>query len=343
MPKNQKTDEQKQRFLSIERDGIVKVHKKELEARDAKIKEYAEALSISQATLTRLMDVKNAPREQIDIKSDSPTEGEATAVVIASDWHSEETVLPETVFGMNEFNPSVADARIKQFFKSIVRLTEIERNGTKINKLSLGLIGDFISGYIHEELQESNAMSPTKAIIWVLERLSAGINFLKKEGRFDVIDIVCCDGNHGRTTRKPRSSTRTDNSNEWLLYQVLRREHPDVNWHIADGYFVFQKIYDREVRWHHGDDILYQGGVGGPTISINKAIAQWNKARPAYIDLFGHLHTYLQAPNFCLNGSLIGYNAYAITIKAPYEPPQQTYFLMDSKRGRTVTTPILFG
>ena len=40
------------------------------------------------------------------------------------------------------------------------------------------------------------------------------------------------------------------------------------------------------------------------------------------------------------NGSLIGYNAYALSIKASFEPPTQTYFLLDKKRGRTMTAPI---
>jgi hypothetical protein len=34
-----------------------------------------------------------------------------------------------------------------------------------------------------------------------------------------------------------------------------------------------------------------------------------------------------------INPSLIGYGEFAVIIKAPYITPQQTMFLMDSKRG----------
>ena len=34
------------------------------------------------------------------------------------------------------------------------------------------------------------------------------------------------------------------------------------------------------------------------------------------------------------NGSLIGFNAYALSIKARFEPPQQAFFLIDAERKR---------
>ena len=44
--------------------------------------------------------------------------------------------------------------------------------------------------------------------------------------------------------------------------------------------------------------------------------------------------------NFVSNGSLIGYNEYALSIKAKYEPPQQAFFLIDAERGKRHSTPI---
>jgi hypothetical protein len=60
----------------------------------------------------------------------------------------------------------------------------------------------------------------------------------------------------------------------------------------------------------------------------------------ADLDVFGHWHQSQQNPKWVSNASLIGHNAYAIAIKAGFEPPSQTFFLMDAKRGRTVTAPI---
>lgn len=39
---------------------------------------------------------------------------------------------------------------------------------------------------------------------------------------------------------------------------------------------------------------------------------------------------------------MIGYNVYALTIKASFERPKQALFLIDRDRGKTAVWPILF-
>jgi hypothetical protein len=97
----------------------------------------------------------------------------------------------------------------------------------------------------------------------------------------------------------------------------------------------------RQIRFHHGHAINYQGGIGGIFIPAFKAISQWDKARPVDLDLFGHFHQCKDGGKFLSNGSLIGFNAYALSIKADYEEPKQQLFMIDKNRGRTCTWPIL--
>src|SRR5690606_10836067 len=91
--------------------------------------------------------------------------GQSVAVVVASDWHIEETVSPETVSDMNEYNLDIARARADEFFRGALRLTELSQAGTNINTMVLALLGDFISGDIHEELLETCSLQPVEAII----------------------------------------------------------------------------------------------------------------------------------------------------------------------------------
>ena len=53
-------------------------------------------------------------------------------------------------------------------------------------------------------------------------------------------------------------------------------------------------------------------------------------------------HQFFDGGNFVANGSMVGWNAYAIAIKAKFEKPKQVLFLIDKKRGKTVTCPIYF-
>lgn len=327
----------------LTRDETLKEHQKSLRARDAEIEQYQQALREYQHRLDVALAVE---RKRPTIRAIAPLKGganEATAIAVGSDWHVEERVRPENVNFLNEFNLGIAEKRIERFFQSIVRLTEIERAGTRIPQLVLALLGDLITGYIHEELMETNSLSPVRTLIWLRDRIISGITHLIDKGGFERIVVVCSNGNHGRTTKKMRHATSSDNSFEWLLYQMLAKHLPQVEWVIAEAYHTYLQVYGWTFRFHHGDGINYQGGIGGLTIPLEKAIAAWNKAKVADLDIFGNWHTQMQNPKWVSNGSLIGHNAYSIAIKAPYEPPQQTYFLVDSKRGRTGTWPIHLG
>ncbi len=155
---------------------------------------------------------------------------------------------------------------------------------------------------------------------------------------------MCKVGNHSRITLKVRHASETGHSLEKMIYAHLAdrfRNEPRVKFIFEDGYHTLQNVYDVRLRWHHGHNIQYGGGIGGLFIPAYKAISQWNKSDPVDIDLFGHFHQRKDGGNFMCNGSLIGYNAYAKSIKADYEPPQQLLFLIDKRRGATARWPIL--
>lgn len=329
-------------WSAIQRDASTRQHKLQLAEANAKIKQYETALEQAnkQRDVALAISQQRVTTHKIVPSAGSPTENEATAFAIGGDWHAEETVDPKTINGLNAFNLEIADHRINKFFASTLKLVEIQRGGTRIPNLVLSLLGDLMTGYIHEELQEMNGLSPTETVLWLRKRIVAGLKYLLKNGRFEKITVTCNYGNHGRNTKKTRHATGAINSYEWMLYNVLKDDVPEVEWVIADGYFLFIEVYGKIYRIHHGDNIQYQGGIGGLTIPAEKAIASWNKANPVYCDIFGHHHQAMQNPRWICNGALIGYGPYALSVKAGFEPPQQTLFLADSKRGRTGTFPI---
>lgn len=275
----------------------------------------------------------------------STGESESTAVIVASDWHIEEEVEAGVVNNLNRFNLEIAERRATQFFRNAVRLVEINRQGTEIKTLILAMLGDFFSNDIHEELAETGLLRPVQAALRARQWLAAGIRFLLEYGKFEKIVIVCHSGNHARTTKKIHISTERGHSLEYIMYAFLADEFKNesqVQFLIAEGYHSYVEVYGRTIRFHHGHMIRYQGGVGGIFIPANKAISQWSRARNADLDVFGHFHQAKMDVRFISNGSLIGYNAFAISIKADFEPPKQAFFLIDRKRGVTIYAPIMF-
>ena len=267
---------------------------------------------------------------------------DATAFIIASDWHIEETVRPSDVSGLNEYNLEICDKRVKKFFSNAVKLLEITQKESRVNQVVLALLGDFISGHIHLELLENNTLLPADAIWRVQNYLISGINFLLDNSKIE-LTIICHGGNHGRMTKRIHHATEQGNSLEVYMYNNIAlhfKNNKRVNFIIADGYHTYVDVYDYKIRLHHGHAIRYGGGVGGIFIPVNKAIAQWNKGRRVDLDVFGHFHQFKDGGNFICNGSLIGYNAFALSIKADYEKPKQAFFLVDKKRGKSIVAPI---
>lgn len=314
--------------------------------RNALQRKYQEAIALVEQREHDMgvFDALQQPREPLVIEpKHGKNTGEGTVVVALSDWHSEELVGAE-VGGLNVFNPEIAEDRVKRCFRAILRLTNLLKQDLRINDLVLALLGDFITGQIHgAENAEKNAMPPMEAIVQAQRYVIAGIDFLLTHSDLSLV-VPCHSGNHARTTQTTRFASENGHSLEYLMYRHLEayyRHEPRVRIEVAAGMHSYVQVYDQTLRFHHGHAVKYGGGVGGIYIPVNKSIAQWNKARHADLDVFGHFHQLRDGGNFLCNGSLIGYNSFALSIKADYEEPKQAMFLIDKKRGRTCTWPIL--
>lgn len=267
--------------------------------------------------------------------------GEAVALACLSDVHCGECVDPEDVPGArNSYNPEICRKRVEQFFQRALFLVEVNRHMAKIPEMCLALLGDLMTGYLHDDQKESNYLSPNQEVLSLIEMICGGLEYLLSKGDFARIKIPCVMGNHGRTTERTRAKTLKENSWEYLLYRMLAREwskEQRVEFYIAESHHLYLQLFDNYlVRFHHGDGIQYNGGVGGVHIPLNKAIAQWNTVQTADLDVLGHWHQLMDTGRAIVNGSVVGYGAYSLLVKAGYEPPRQAFAVIDRNRGKTV-------
>jgi hypothetical protein len=268
---------------------------------------------------------------------------EATAVVLCSDWHVEEVINPAAVDGRNAYGPEVARDRVRRLADGVLWLLDTHRQRFEIRELVLWLGGDLISGWIHEELTETNALSPIEATLLVQGLVTDLLRTLLAESGCERIVVPCSPGNHGRMTAKRRVKNGAETSYEWLIYHQLAQvfaNEPRLDFQIANGPHLYLRVYDWTLRFHHGDHVNYWGGVGGITVPIRKALAAWESFRHADLSLLGHFHSYHDLRDFVVNGSLVGYSEYALSVKAHFEVAQQAFFLIDSKRFKCMSTPI---
>lgn len=271
------------------------------------------------------------------------SKGEVTPIVLLSDFHYEEEVKKQTVNGMNEYNLDIARQRVISVFKNTLRLIEKERHESKMDGIVLALLGDFISGAIHEPLLPLCKLQPMQAILEVQELLIGGIEMLRRETKLPIY-IPCVVGNHSRTTKKVWIATEQGFSLEYLMYKNMEnyfKRDPNVHFVVSESQHCYIKVYDRSLRFLHGTQFLYNGGVGGFTIPVNKKIKIWNNAMPCYYTFAGHLHQHFDGnPNFLINGSLIGYNTFALSIGAEFQKPCMSMTMLSKKWGKVGVSPI---
>jgi len=281
----------------------------------------------------------------IDIKPRlSKSKGEAVPVLVWSDWHCEEEVKPRTVSGKNKYTLAIAQSRATRVVQSSLKMMQEDAKDVTINDVAVFLIGDFITGNIHEENVENAQLEPAYAIAFATDLLVSNINFLLANTEWNYT-FYCKVGNHSRITSKVRASTEEGNSLEYGLFGQLVREYKDnprVRFHIEPSYFSIVNILGTRVRYHHGHAVAYGGGIGGLHIPLRKKIKSWNETGRANFDIMGHYHGFTENSTlkYMVNGSLIGYNAYAERIGCVLEPPIQGYCLIHKKYGVTRLTPI---
>lgn len=269
--------------------------------------------------------------------------GDSTAVLALSDWHCGELVDPAVVNGINEFNIEIATQRIKRTFQKGLQLLDRLHAFADIRELFIWLGGDLMTGFIHDDLVQSNTMSPVEESLFVQDMVCTGLDTILEDKRIKRIRVATNHGNHGRTTPDRLVSTSYKNSYEWGIYHSVARHYRSnsrIAFKIENGIHNWAEIQGQNIRFHHGDNIRYAGGVGGIAIPVEKKIASWNKSKRADLDVFGHYHQFVDHYRWVCNASLIGHTAYAISIGAEPQPPSQTLIVVSREYGKVMAIPI---
>lgn len=209
--------------------------------------------------------------------------------------------------------------------------------------------GDTVSGAIHDELAETDDVTPIRAVEIAFEEEAAGIAKLADAfGRVDVKD--CGGGNHDRVTKKPRSKQAWSNLDRLVSFMLQREfaQDPRVHFQTTESMDVFFPIYQRNYLLTHGDRIGSRGGQGfvGPAATIMRGaqkVLQEQAALGRRVDcvMMGHFHTPLWYDWVLVNGSLPGYSEFAKMNRMRPHAPQQWLVMHHERHGVVDLKPII--
>jgi hypothetical protein len=278
------------------------------------------------------------------IESNKKSSNEATAIVQISDGHFGKIVVPSTVNGLNNYNPDIAKKRMQKCAENTIKLIKKEREDVKIDNLVLILGGDFLeNSQLHNHSEMTTSMSPMEETLFSRDVLHKYIKTVCEYGNFKKIAIACTRGNHSRITHRMVASVDYRMNYETILYSILKDDFAKekIEWTIPDSEVAEVDVYDKMIRIVHGHQIKFQGGVGGLTVPLNKYVMRMDQIKKAFYNFVHHYHN-LSYPTVrtTVNGSIVGYDPYAMSIGCSYEPPMQSFQLLDSKWGMTIKAPI---
>jgi len=266
--------------------------------------------------------------------------------LFASDWHWAEVVDPTQIGGVNEYNITIAHARVRRLISGVIDLLKNHMVNPHYPGIVFPLGGDMVTGNIHEELVATNEIDIMPAVldiygvlVWCIETLAA---------EFGNVFVPCVSGNHGRDTMKIRMKGRNFTSFDWLIYCFLAKRFEGderVQFLIPNGPDALFRIYNHTYLLTHGDQ--FRGGDGmigalGPIIrGDHKKRSRQTQIGASYDTmLLGHWHQYMHLRRLIVNSSLKGYDEYANANNFGYEPPSQALWLTHPARGITFSLPV---
>ena len=170
----------------------------------------------------------------------------------------------------------------------------------------LPLLGDLMTGFIHEDLRQTNTMGPLEEIRFLRQLLISGFDYMLEQDIQRYV-VPCIWGNHGRINYdREMISASMRNSYEAGLYWDLRDHYADeerIDFRVAEGPMIYVNVEGYVIRSTHGNSFGYQGGIGGLTIPLIKTCYRWDQGIAAHLTVMGHWHHHLDIGHAIINGS----------------------------------------
>jgi len=264
-------------------------------------------------------------------------------VLFTSDFQWGETVFPEDIDNLNEFNVEIAKRRYRNLISKTIDICKNHHANPNYPGIVYLRGGDSISGGIHQELRETDALTPQASVKDLAEVECWGIEKLREA--FGKVHVYSVPGNHGRTTEKPRAKKYSDLNYDdllsWMIEKSFRdRKIKDVTFMTPPSGDCYFPIYNVNFLLTHGDRIGARGGQGfiGPAAVVLKGVY---KTRQQYhqigkhidVVLMGHFHEPMWFAHGMVNGSLVGFNEYARGLRIEPHPACQWLFFVHPNHG----------
>ena len=271
-------------------------------------------------------------------KATSPVlgEGEHGAVALLSDVHIGEVVSAEETNNLSEYDSEKFVERLHIWTEKVIGLTELRRSRMHVPNLELFMLGDVVSGDIHEELSNTNDVNVVEQVVSAVYHLSGVLLTLCQN--FEQVNVAVVAGNHGRMKRKPYFKAKQISNWDYLIGLMLAlnlRNQPNLSWHIPDTHWTVRDVLGTRFLLMHGDGIMSWNGI--PHYGIQRMVGRLMTlvGRDMPIDriVMGHFHDPVDTERYHINGNFKGGDEYSIGKMHVSGRPSQTMLYVHPENG----------
>jgi len=285
------------------------------------------------------------------VKSSPATGAPGVPTLFLSDFHYGEVVKSDAVNNLNTFNKKISRSRLKSTVETAIDLCHNHMVNPKYPGIVLALGGDMMSGCIHDELIDTNDGTNIDHVLELFDQLIWTISTLAD--KFGKVFVPTCYGNHSRMYQQYRNKEAAHLSFDWLLYNMLEKHFKNnkddrIQFLIPTGFDTYYKIFDTSYLLTHGDRLGVRGGTGivgmlGPIArGVQKVRSEYaNFGKSIDYVIMGHYHQYISIKGAIVNGSLKGYDEYAMSNRFAFEIPKQALWFTHPQYGVTFQVPVI--
>lgn len=235
-----------------------------------------------------------------------------TAVMVLSDWHVGEYVEADEIEEFNHYSWPIAQKRAYYLQKQFVNWVAVQRTATVVDELVVVVVGDMISGDIHQELQVTNEFPVP------VQTVRSGVLIAKTIAELAVhfpkvrVEYIAAD-NHSRLTKKPQWKEGGFNSYSYIVGWIAKERLSNiknVEFSLHATVKTLVEIQHFKYLCMHGHNI--KGWAGFPWYGTDRQVAREAKARRRRPSknfdkcIIGHFHAPLWTTDYIVNGSLSG-------------------------------------
>lgn len=252
--------------------------------------------------------------------------GETEASLLLSDWH----IGTEFHTFHNTYGLDVAKSRANRLKDDVIDYCELH----KVKTLYIEILGDMTSGNIHLTTRLSNSENVIEQVVETSELLAKFIHEVSLV--VPNIKLVYCVGNHGRVNASVKESLAEEN------FEYLIRWHLETKLQYLENVEWIYNTIDKEVAYYElecGRNIASCHGHREKNYkeAVKNLTHYFGVCKVDEVHM-GHFHNHQVINNVIVNGSFMGTDEYAGSLRFN-DIPSQTLRIYDTK-GNFITYQI---